>query len=361
MKKKVIIIINNLGIGGAERLVVNDANKFIRLGVDLSLVTLAPEPQKSFAGELDLPADHRHCLLFRSLLDLPAWFRLVRFLKRSNADLIITQLWFANTAGRIAALFAGSRRVIAFEQNVYDEVKTWKMFMLDWCLQFFSTKIIAVSEAVKKSLIRHHIHPSRIAVLPNSVDLSRFTVTNGDSTIRQEYGVPKDAFLVLFVGRLIRQKAVDILIAAFKELDQDAFLLIVGQGIAREALERQVADSGLNKRVIFVGVRDDIPGLLSVADCFVLPSRYEGLPLVLTEALAAGRPIIASDFEAASEMIISGQNGLIVPREDVPALAQALKRLQSDLDLRLRLAAEAKRSAERFSISHHAQSLLDYL
>lgn len=358
---KVLIIINNLGIGGAERLVVDDINEMLRREIDVSLVTLRPEPSRNFVAELRLGQDRLFLIHFRSLSDIFALVKLVKLMVSLKPDLVVTQLWFANTVGRVAGFFAGVRRIISFEQNVYDEIKTRKMFFIDWVLQFFSTQIIAVSEAVKKSLIKHSIQEKRIDVLPNSVDLSKFELASPSSEIREEYNIPEKAFLYLFIGRLIHQKAVDILIEAFARVDSGTYLLIVGQGIDRESLEQKIKDFQLEKQVILAGVRDDIPKLFASANCFILPSRHEGLPLVLTEALAAGVAIIVSDFEAAQEIITNKVNGLIVPREDVEALAQAMGLIKDDVALRARLAVAARKSVERFSIVHHVEVILSYL
>lgn len=361
MTKKIIIIINNLGIGGAERLVVDDINEMLRLGIDVTLITLRPEPPKNFLGQLHLDLSKHKLILFKNLFSLTSWVELVRFIRKMKPDLVITQLWFANTIGRIAARLAGVKKVLSFEQNVYDTLKNRKMFFVDRCLQFLSTKIIAVSEAVKRSLLTHGIQTRRIDVLYNSIDLSKFSTSHNRSEIRRECGVSEQAFLFIFIGRLIYQKAVDILIKAFEKIDQKSYLLIVGQGKDRDVLEQQVKGAGLEERVIFAGVRSDIPQLLLSADCFVLPSRYEGLPLVLTEALAAGITIIVSDFEAAKEIIINGKNGLVVPRENESALTAAMQRIISDKMLRLSLASEARVSAKRFSVSSHVHAILRYI
>lgn len=359
--KRVTIIINNLGVGGAERLVINSIHEMIRRGVSVDLITLAPEPKKTLANQLDLPLEMRHRIHFTGLFDAKSFLELIVLIRNLNPNLVITQLWFANTIGRIAARIAGAEKVISYEQNVYDSVKNRKMFLVDWFLQFVTFKIIAVSNAVKESLIRHQIIGSKIDVIHNSVDVSLFGNTIHDPSIRMQYDVPDKAFLFLFIGRLIHQKAVDVLIEAFAEVEGDSYLLIVGQGKEQLALEAQVKKNGLGKRVIFAGVRNDVPQLLATTDCFVLPSRYEGLPLVLTEALAAGKPIIASDFEASVEMIVHRKNGLIVPREDIQKLSEAMKQVKNDTVLRSQLASEAKKSSENFSIAHHVDALLKYL
>jgi glycosyltransferase involved in cell wall biosynthesis len=361
MNKKILIIINNLGVGGAERLVVGDINEMIRIGIEVTLITLKSEPQRSFVTELQLKQNKFHCIPFEHLFDVPAWFGIVRSIVEFKPNLVITHLWFANAIGRIAARVAGIKSVISFEQNIYDTVKTNKMFFIDWCLQFFSTKIIAVSEAVKKSLLRHHIQEKKIDVLYNSIDLSKFAVLNNNSDIKKEYNLPEETFLYIFVGRLIYQKAVDILIEAFKKTGTDSHLIIVGQGKDLDVLKHQAEKNNLEERVIFAGVRSDIPQLLLSADCFILPSRYEGLPLVLIEALASGISIIVSDFEAAKEVIVHEKNGLIVSKENIEALAQAMRRIKNDNTLRSYLSLEAKKTAERFSISKHVSAILQYI
>jgi len=361
MDKKILIVINNLGVGGAERVAIGDINEMIRIGVDVTLITLKREFKRSLATELHLEQDKFHTIPFKHLFDISSWFKLMRSIKEFNPDLLITQLWFSGTIGRIAGVLANVKTIISFEQVVGDTIKTRKMVFVDWFLQFISTKIIAVSDAVKKSLIRQSIQEARIDILYNSIDLRVFRAPYHDSLIRKEYNIAEHTFLYIYIGRLVHQKAVDILIEAFKKIDTQTTLLIVGQGKDRHMLENKVKKNGLEKRVIFTGVRDDIPQLLLSADCFVLPSRYEGLPLVLVEALAAGSAIVVSDFEGAREVINHEKNGLVVPVEDVEGLAQGMLRMKNNDEVRSSLALEAKKSAERFSISNHVQAILSYI
>ncbi len=359
MNKKILIIINNLGIGGAERLVVDEIHELIRVGADVTLITLAPESSKSFVFELQLPAEKRILVRCSSLFNIFSLFKLARTIQATNPDLVITQLWFANTVGKIAAKIAGVPTVISFEQNVYDSIKTWKMFFADRVLQHMTTKIIAVSDVVKESLIRHGIRGEKIDVLYNSIDTSKFEKEKDPMYFQKEFGLPENSFVFIFVGRLIHQKAIDVLIDAFKKVG-DSYLVIAGQGKEHDFLKEKVRELDLRSQIVFAGVRNDISELLLASDCFVLPSRYEGLPLVLTEACAAGKPIIVSDFEAAKEVIDNEHNGLIVPREDSEALAAAMNRILQDEALRTKLSAAAKKTSEKFSISNHVRAILRY-
>jgi glycosyltransferase involved in cell wall biosynthesis len=159
---------------------------------------------------------------------------------------------------------------------------------------------------------------------------------------------------------LIHQKAVDVLIEAFGNIQQRTMLVIAGQGVEREKLEALVKKNGLEQKVLFVGVQKNIPQFLTSIDCFVLPSRYEGLPLVLIEAMAAGKPVIVSDFDSAKEVVVSNVNGIIVPRENPEALAQAMRHVMEDEGLRKKMATGARKTAEKFSISNHVHAILRY-
>lgn len=351
---KYIVIINKLSIGGAERLAVDEVNELTRRGIETFLVTLGRENRHSYESQL-LPEVKRICITFRSLCDFYTLFRLTRFLRQEKPDAVVTHLWFANTIGRISARLAGIQQVFSFEHNIYDKVKSRKQFLLDRLLQVLSTRIIAVSEAVRSSLINHGIAPEKIALVSNGIDLSKYSGGMRDK-LRKSLGLGVE-FTYLFIGRLIDQKGVDVLLNAFAQVPSGV-LLLAGEGALHDSLKKLTRALTLERRVVFLGYRDDIPALLSAVDCFVLPSRYEGLGIVVLEALAAGKPIVVSDFGSAREMIANNDNGIVVPIENPKMLASALSSIQNDLLLRKRLSRRAKESAAKFSIQSHVDALL---
>jgi glycosyltransferase involved in cell wall biosynthesis len=356
--KKICIIINELYLGGAQRLVVDDIREFQRRGIDISLITLqSQEGRVTFENLCNLPSDKRHELLFKSLYDLSALMRLMSHLRRERYDVVITHLWFSNTVGRIAARLVGVPTLISFEHNVYDTAKSQKQFLLDKWLQKFTTRIIAVSQAVKDSLVHHGILSSNIDVVPNAIRVEDFQKPVDRMIIRRELKLSDDAFLFLTIGRLEKQKAHDILLHAFQKVST-GFLLIVGEGELRDSLEKLVESLGLQGRVFFLGVRKDIADLLSSADCFVFPSRWEGVGIVMLEALAAGLPLVVTDFAAALEIITDMSDGLVAPVDDVQSLSQKMQEILDSKELRDSLSEQGKSTAKRFSIETHVNSLL---
>jgi len=352
MNRKYLIIINSLAIGGAERLVVDDINELVSRNFDVKLLTLKKEYANSFINELLLSRNNVITINFRSIWSIWAWIQTIRYIKQSKPDVLITHLWFSNTIGRVVGFVTGVKDIISFEHNVYDNVKTWKMFLIDRILQYVSKHIVAVSAAVKKSLLVHGIREDRIKVIVNCVDLEKFKTALPLVEINNVTD-----FKFLFVGRLINQKGVDILLKSFSVI-QGATLYIVGAGKEEKKLLDMSEKLNISKRVKFLGIRKDVPEIYNSVDCFILPSRFEGLGIVVLEAMAAGLPIIVSDFDAVHDIVSDGVNGVIFKNEDSDGLSQLMKKIMNDALFRKKLAIASKETSNNFSVPSHVDKLL---
>ncbi len=350
-----VIIINRLGIGGAERLVVDEVNELFRRNIPVKLVTLKREKKDSYIGFCRIPERDRICIPFKTLYDIRAWRMLIAFLRDQKPEVVFTHLWFSNLIGRVAAWIAGCPRVISFEHNVYDVVKTRKQFLVDFLLQYLSARIVAVSDSVRSSLIARGISTHRIVLVYNGIDLSRYAEAT-PSTIRADLSL-EDSFVFLYAGRLIHQKGVDLLIEAFAHVE-GAYLLIAGTGIDKAVLETKVRDLHLESRVFFLGVRNDVPKLMKSADCIVVPSRWEGIGIVLLEAMACGTPLIVSEFGAAGEAVKAGESALMVPLGNTEALADSMNWIRSDSLLQRKLSDGGIKAVQQFSIQKHIDTIL---
>ncbi|MEI8339894.1 MAG: glycosyltransferase family 4 protein [bacterium] len=350
--KKILIIVNNLGVGGAERLVVDDINEMIHRGIDVTLLTLKAESDKTLSHQCSISPAKWFVVSFGSLLNIFSWMKVIRVIRDTRADLIVTHLWFANTVGRVSAKILGFKNIVAFEQNVYDSVKTPKMFFIDRLIQNWCLRIIAVSEIVKKSLLKHGIKENRIEVIYNSVNTEKYKNISG----QYDFTVKNEDFKFLYVGRLIKQKGVDILISALAKTS-GAYLYIAGQGPESDYLHGKVKEFNLENRVVFLGVVKDVPLLMKSCDCFVYPSRHDGFSLVLLEALASGLPSITSDFESNLELVDDGISGLIFKVDNIDELADKMNMIKTDVDLRKRLRQNAVSRAGDFSIQKHVSSI----
>jgi glycosyltransferase involved in cell wall biosynthesis len=203
---------------------------------------------------------------------------------------------------------------------------------------------IAVSRAIARELVTRFGWPQRkVTVIPNAVAAERFDDADGSALRMQLAG---DRPLILTCARLDPQKDHATLLAAATELPE-AVLALAGDGPERGALEQRAAELGVADRVRFLGFRKDIPELLAACDVFALPSLYEGNPIAVLEAMAAGRAIVTSAIPGTDEVIDDGRTGRLVPPGDAAALAGALRGLLDDPHERAQLGARARECVRR--------------
>jgi len=215
-----------------------------------------------------------------------------------------------------------------------------------------SDKVIALTRSLADLAIRMGVEPGKVLVVPILIREERFNPSAYDGeALRAQHGL-KGRKVILFVGRLAREKRLDVLIRAFAELaaeDPDARLLLVGGGPGGPELRGLCEELGIADKVVFVGPvpHEKVPEFLAMADVFVLPSMVEGLPKALLEAMAMRKPIVATRAPGIMDVVRHGVEALLVDVGDVGALARAVRKLLSDKSLANRLAERARRTFER--------------
>lgn len=208
-------------------------------------------------------------------------------------------------------------------------------------------RIWCTTRYLEGHVVARGAHPARVRILPNRVDLAAFGKPDPGRTeaLRERHGIPPGAPVVLCVARLDPEKNPLVLLEAFSRLPRpDARLVLVGDGELRATVEREATRAGLDGRVVLAGFRprEEIPAFLHLADCFVLPSRYEGFPFALAEALAAAVPLVVSDIPQIDELL-EGTGATRFPVGDAEVLAARISEVLAEPD-RARAAAAAGRS-----------------
>lgn len=338
-KITIVYIIDGLGMGGAERLMVPILRHLNRDLFEPRVCVLQNKDGNPMEKELLALGVSVDQLPILHLRDLTAIHRLNSYLKNVNASLVHTQLEFANIFGNIAAKFSGLPSVSTIHtmpsHNISRKMKVHQALEM-FVLRYFCERIIAVSEEAGF----HHLkigysHPDQIRTIYNGIDLSNYTELDQvtcAASVRAEFSLPANSKLITTVAVLRELKGIQYMIAAFPEIllkNQDVYYLIVGDGSHRNKLEQSTEILGLKSQIIFTGKRNDIPRLLSASNIFVLPTLTEALPTVLAEAMAAHLPIIASHVGGIPEMI-NHENGILLPPKDVQALSEACNILLAD-------------------------------
>jgi glycosyltransferase involved in cell wall biosynthesis len=214
---------------------------------------------------------------------------------------------------------------------------------------------VAVADEVRATIQRLYGYPDP-PLIPNGIPTDEYA-PNPDTRAqwRQAHGIEPRATVVTHIGRFAFQKNHALLVEAFAQVRSDAplYLLLVGGGELENAVREQVAGLGLQGRVRFLGVRADVADILRASDMFVLSSRWEGNPLSVMEAMAAGLPVVSTAVGGVPELVREGETGLLVPSEDAAALAQAMQALVDDAARRRAMGAAARQHAvAHFDIRH---------
>lgn len=326
--------ITELDPGGAERALVQLVTRLDRALWQPAVYCLAGEAE--LVRELQQHEIPVTCLGARGVGSLRVIPRLASLLRQQSPELLQTYLYHANIVGRFAGRMARVPHVVS-GIRVAEHRSRFRLW-LDRSTDRWVTRHVCVSEAVAKFSIEQGGLPAdKVVVIPNGVDAERYrTATPADLS---EFGIPTGVPVVLCVGRLDPQKAPLDLFAALRRLagrHNDFHALFVGDGPLRGELQSQIAAAELGKRVHVIGRRDDVPELMQAASCLALPSRWEGMPNVVLEAMAAGLPIVATEVEGSTELLRpggkSGDFGLLVPPGSVDALSAAIERVLKDPD-----------------------------
>lgn len=359
-------------VGGVARSVQRFAEEFRRRGHRVLVV--APHYGASPAQEADvirIPA-LRNFNNSEFSLPVPVSRRVARALKTFEPEIVHSHhpYLLGDTALRVAAsrgipaVFTHHSRYEAFTRYVPGDSPRLRRFVRDLVTGYCNLcdAVIAPSETVARLLARRGVK-APIEVIPTGVDLKLFS--GGDRvSCRARYGIPDEAFVVGHVGRLAPEKNLGFLadaVARFLLRNDKARFLLVGDGPMREAVRNTFESRGLSGRFHQEGVLGEaaLSHVYKGMDVFAFASRTETQGMVLTEAMAAGTPVVAIDASGAREVVRDGDNGRILPRQDAEAFAAALSWIADlSVDERRRLRERVARSAEGFSISRTADKTL---
>jgi glycosyltransferase involved in cell wall biosynthesis len=285
------------------------------------------------------------------LRDLLATIKLARLIRRERPDILHTHTAKAGTVGRVAAILAGRKGppivVHTFHGHVlrgyFGPLRSMLFRVLERWLARRTTALIAVSPQVRDDLVALGVAPpERFAVIRLGIELGERVAgeRNGRVESRRYLGIDPDRFAVGWIGRMTAVKRTDDVLVAFKRLRDegvDAVLCMVGDGPDRPQLEQRAHDLGIVRDTLFLGYQEDVAQFYAAFDALVLPSSNEGTPVSAIEALAAGRPVVATRVGGVPDVVVEGEDGFLVEAGATDELADRLAQLARDPALRERM------------------------
>lgn len=345
-------------IHGVSRLFAWWFPRFDRARFDVSLVGLkAPEPASDKLREAGVEVTH----LSRSKFDPRILTDLVRIGRERGARVLHVHGYAAADFGRLAAKALGAGLVL--HEHFADPKMPGYQAVADRLLAGLTDRAVAVSGSTRDFLVRERFVPEgRVRLVWNGAPLAEFAPRPADESraLRRSCGFDDETLVIGAISRLSLQKShrtlLDALPPVFARFPA-ARALIVGDGDQMEALREQAARLGIAGAVVFAGHRTDVPQLLSALDVFCISSTYEGTPLALFEAMAAGRTIVSTAVDGCAEVLRDGATGLLVPPSDPPALGDALIRALADAGLRRSLSDAALAASRQFDIAECVRQL----
>lgn len=350
MRRRIVFLITELSVGGAERCLVQLATGLDRERFEPFVVSIGPPPPPERdalvrqLAESEVPTEFLGCSSAWQFCT--ALWRWRRTLRRLEPDVVQTFLFHANVLG---ALGRSRGRWVAGVRVA--DPRRWRQRVEGRALRR-ADAVACVSQSVADFVRRTAgVAESRLVAIPNSVDIDRFA--RAEPLDKAAAGLDPSRRWLLFVGRLDRQKGLDELLRHAPRLFERLplhDLVLVGDGPQRDELARQADRDGLGSRVHFVGWQSDVERWLAAADLLLLPSRWEGMPNVLLEAMAAGRPVVVTRVEGVTEILGPLAAEQTTEPGDGAAFVDRLIVLATDHALAQRLGADNRqRAASEFT------------
>lgn len=350
----IAFVITELAPGGAERCLAHLATHLDREAFEPAVYSIRPRP----SGARDVLVRQLEAagvpVRFADIASKWQAHRIVGRLKgllgEQQPRIVQNFLYHANVAGTLAAKQVGVPHIL-MGMRVADprRLRSW----LERLMAKDAQRIVCVSQGVAEFCRQRGMPAGKLVVIPNGVDPRRFQ--DALPLDLAELGLSAGRKAIVFIGRLDRQKGLDEMLAhvapiLFERLPEHD-LVLVGDGPARAALERLAGELQIAGRVHFAGWRADVPAILAAAELLVLPSRWEGMPNVVLEAMAAGKPVVAMAAEGVAELLGHEAGPQVVPIDDAQGFAASVIQLSQDPQLSAELGRQnQQRAGELFSL-----------
>jgi len=353
-KIKIFYVITSLGLGGAEKLLLNYLKNLDKKKYSLYVCCFREKPD-DLIGEMSEYAKVIN-LKIQNKFNPLILIHIINLLREIKPDIIHTHLFQARFYATVAHLVYNRSILITHKHNKVNLKKHNIFILFEMISVFFNKKVIAISESVKNSLIRYEFVPlKKIFVVHNGIEYQKFYKTANSNIVSN-----KSPIIIGTVCRMEKQKGIRYLLLAMNNILAKfpaVQLEIIGDGSLLEELIELSKKLGISNSVKFFGKFADVIPFYKRMDIFILPSIYEGFGIVLLEAMAAGVPVIATNVDGITEVVIDGESGILIPPKNPEAIASAVIQLIANPQLVKSLVENGFKRAKLFDVREHVMKL----
>ena len=358
MKHNILYVFDNMEFGGGERLFAQIIN---RLSDKKYKIMVACLPTGAFIEKIEGSGARVKTVDMRNRFNVGVILRLSNLIKRENVDIVHSQGARADFFARLASKLAKVPITISTVQMPVggfdvNPIKKFIYVTLNRFSERFVDKFIVTSDTLEKTMIeKHRIEPQRVVKIYNGVEVDKYCIENEEvvqrkSRYRKESGIEEDVPVIGVIGRLVWQKGFEYFIEAIPNILKTfnkARFLVVGEGPLENKLNVKSKMLNIEDKIIFTGFRSDIKDILASINILVMPSLLEGLPMILLEAMAMAKSIVATDIDGIKEVLNNGETGLVVPPKNPTALSEAVVGMLNYQDKAYQMGLAARMTVEQ--------------
>lgn len=329
MSLKILQLISSAGFFGAENVLLELSIELKNMGHTITIGTFnnLHNPNLELlekAREYSINTEVFEC---KGKIDLKTIFQISSYVKENSIGIIHSHGYKSNIYAFLSNIKNRRPLITTCHNWINSNTKANFYTYLDKIFIKGFDAVVPVSKTVKELLLKAKVGGGKINLIENGINISRFAVKKNGVELRKEFAIDLNSKVIGTVGRLSEEKGHTYLLKAAGKvlsLQKDCFFMIIGDGILRSSLEEEAKKTGISDRVIFTGRRDDISDLFSIMDIFVLPSLTEGLPMALLEAMAAGKPVVATNVGDMPGILKNGRLGILTPPYNSDAIAEGI-------------------------------------
>jgi len=366
----VLQLIDDASLGGGQMHVLLLCKYLHRENIEVAIATEATGWLVDQAQILDIAT---YAIAISNKITWQSFQNIYQLLKSQKFDVIHTHGGTAGFWGRlVAASLQNKPKIIhtyhglhylntAQTKSPQQKIKTAIFQKIDQLLLQITDQIICVCRSdYEKAIAAKVASPSKTSIVYNGIEIDRFSHPLNKETARKKFDIAPTDFIFGNVGRLHEQKGHKYLLQAFANVADRSRLVIIGDGDLKDELIQLADNLQISDRVLFLGARSDVHEFLSAIDVFVMPSLWEGQPIALLEALAIGKPCIATSVDGIPEVITNGVNGYLVKPKDIAGLTQSMSEVIDNPDCLKKFAkAGVNTITEKFLAQNMAKAIAD--